>query len=69
MAGRWQAGTDLVREGRRRDRLVPGWSWMWVKAALCSLSTSFVSERVTSPVMATARLRAPASWSLFHKTQ
>lgn len=57
------------REGRRRCHLVPGWSRMWANSALRSPFTSGISGRISSPLMATARLTAPASWGLLHKTR
>lgn len=57
-----------AREGGRRCHLVPGWSRMWVNIALQSPFTSCISERVSSPLMVTARLRASVSWGLLHKT-
>lgn len=57
-----------AREGGRRCHLVPGWSRMWVNIALQSPFTSCINERVSSPLMVTARLRASVSWGLLHKT-
>lgn len=43
---------------------MPGWSRMWVKAALGSPFTAFISESITGPLMTAARLRAPAPLEL-----